>query len=229
MIRATALFALLIAGMAIAAPVRKPAPTQDWRRVARVTPADTVVIGNPAARVKLIEYLSFTCPHCAAFAKEATPILKDQMIRSGQVSLEYRPTLRDQLDLGAAIIARCAGPAKYAAAEEAIFARQDVWLPLGFNFLEREMPRFASEKPIERIRIAAQSIGLYDIAHDQGLTDPQIAACFANPKLVNAVLKVGDEAQKIIRATPSFFANGADTNVHDWAALEPLLRAQGVK
>ena len=40
-------------------------------------------MGNPDAEVTLIEYASFTCPHCAAFSKESAPTLKAQMIRSG--------------------------------------------------------------------------------------------------------------------------------------------------
>lgn len=234
-----ALLAILATGMAslaLAAPppvkraaqAAKPAPA-DWSKVARLTPAGSIVIGNPAAKVKIVEYLSFTCPHCAAFAKESAATLKGQMVKSGSTSLEFRPLTSNQLDLGAAIIARCVGPSRYAATVEAIFDRQQEWIPLGVNFVNRELRRFAAEKPIEQLRITAQSIGLNEIAKAQGLTDAQIKACFANPQIVNPVLKIGADASKIIQFTPTFYVGGRDTKVYDWPSLEPIIRAQGAK
>lgn len=210
------------------APAAKATPA-DWSKVARVTPTGTILIGNPAAKVKIVEYLSFTCPHCAAFAQESSAILKGEMVKSGSTSVEYRPLTSNQLDLAAAIVARCTGPTRYAATLEAIFARQNEWSPLGVNFVNKELRRFAAEKPLEQLRITAQSIGLNDIAKAQGLTDSQIRACFANPMIVNPVLKTGDAASKIIQFTPTFYVGGRDTKVYDWPALEPILRAQGAR
>ncbi|WP_066649980.1 thioredoxin domain-containing protein [Sphingomonas aquatica] len=228
------LLALALIGFAVAAPAapgkpqRKTTPA-DWSKVAALTPAGSVRIGNPAAKVKIVEYLSFTCPHCAAFARESAATLKGQMVKSGKASLEFRPLTSNQLDLTAAIIARCTGPARYAATVEAIFAHQDEWSPLGVNFVNRELRRFAAEKPLEQIRIMAQSIGLNDIAKAQGLSDAQIKACFADPQIVNPVLKIGAAGAKIIEYTPTFYVGGRDAKVYDWASLEPILRAQGAQ
>jgi len=228
------LIALVLVSLASAAsaapgkPQRAAAPA-DWSKVAALTPAGSVRIGNPAAKVKIVEYLSFTCPHCAAFARESAATLKGQMVKSGTASLEFRPLTSNQLDLTAAIIARCTGPTRYAATVEAIFARQDEWSPLGVNFVNRELRRFAAEKPLDQIRIMAQSIGLSDIARAQGLTDAQIKACFADPQIVNSVLKIGAAASRIIQFTPTFYVGGRDAKVYDWASLEPILRAQGAQ
>lgn len=228
------LLALALISWAVAAPAapgkpqRQAAPA-DWSKVAALTPAGSVRIGNPAAKVKVVEYLSFTCPHCAAFARESAATLKGQMVKSGSTSVEFRPLTGNQLDLAAAIIARCAGPARYAATIDAIFARQEEWSPLGVNFVNRELSRFAAEKPLDQIRIMAQSIGLNDIAKAQGLTDAQIKACFANPQIVNPVLQIGAGASKIIQFTPTFYVGGRDAKVYDWASLEPILRAQGAR
>lgn len=227
----------LTAATAVAAPpAKRPtaratarAAPGDWASVARVSPTGTIIVGNPAARVKIVEYLSFTCPHCATFARESSATLKGEMIRSGSTSLEYRPLTSNPLDLAAAIVARCAGPARYVAVADAILARQDDWVGLGFNFVNRELRRFADEKPIDQIRITAQSIGLFEIAKGQGLSEATITRCFADPQIVNPVLKTGEAASRIIRSTPSFYVAGRDSGVHDWPALEPFIRAQGAK
>ena len=80
------------------------APATDWSQVARPTAKGAYVFRNPAAPIKLVEYGSYTCSHCADFARESGPVLKDRMIRSGSVSLEYRHLIRDPADLGAAIL-----------------------------------------------------------------------------------------------------------------------------
>src|SRR3546814_5533810 len=66
-------------------------------------------VGNPQAKVKLVEYFSYTCSHCAEFAKEAGVPLKAQYIDKGSVLFEYRNLIRDPVDMTAAMLARCGG------------------------------------------------------------------------------------------------------------------------
>ena len=81
----------------------------DWTTHITQTPQGAYVIGNPNARVKLVEYVSYTCPHCAAFVNSATPVLKRQFVRSGSTSIEVRHYLLNRIDLAASLIARCGG------------------------------------------------------------------------------------------------------------------------
>lgn len=233
---AAAILLMIGAGTLAAAraPVRAPAPARaapaaDWAKAARLSPDGTVVIGNPAAPIRLTEYLSFSCPHCAEFARASEPVLIGQMVRSGKVRIEYRPLIADSVALGATIVAQCAAPARYAEAARAIFTRQDVWVPLAANFFNREARRFAAEKPIERVRIAAQSAGLYDIARETGLSDARLAACFADGRGVARLVANADQALKVAKVTPTFTIDGRDTGAHDWASLEPILRARGAR
>ncbi|MCB8828310.1 DsbA family protein, partial [Escherichia coli] len=46
------------------------APAADWTRHVTQTAKGAFVLGNPAAPIKLVEYGSYTCSHCAAFSKE---------------------------------------------------------------------------------------------------------------------------------------------------------------
>ena len=96
-----ALFAL--AAVPGSAPAQRgPArATHDWTSVAARTPEGGVRLGNPAAPIKLVEYFSTTCPHCAALARESRPAIMAQ-IRSGRLSLEYRNYVLNGYDLAAA-------------------------------------------------------------------------------------------------------------------------------
>ena len=89
-----------------------PPAGQKWVDTASDTALGGVVIGNPDAPVKLVEYASHTCPHCALFAAEATGPLRDKYIASGVVSYGIRNQIHDPVDLDVAMLARCNGPAR---------------------------------------------------------------------------------------------------------------------
>ena len=67
----------------------------DWTKMVTQTPEGGFLMGNPQADVKLIEYGSMTCPHCAEFAEKDAPALIDKYVKSGRVSFEYRNFVRD--------------------------------------------------------------------------------------------------------------------------------------
>src|SRR5438128_1991328 len=77
-----------------AAPLTQiPAPNHsDWTQIVARTADGGYLMGNPNAPVKLVEYGSITCPHCAHFSETSGP-LRDTYVRSGQVSYEFRPLL----------------------------------------------------------------------------------------------------------------------------------------
>jgi protein-disulfide isomerase len=82
-----------VAAQAAAAPKRSAAPAaRDWTRTVSATPEGGYRVGNPAAAVKLVEYGSLTCNHCATFAKEGMPPLLSRHVRTGRVSYEFRPS-----------------------------------------------------------------------------------------------------------------------------------------
>ncbi|MCC6863434.1 MAG: thioredoxin domain-containing protein, partial [Rhodobacteraceae bacterium] len=70
-------------------------------------------IGDPAAKVKIIEYASFTCPHCADAHKTIWKDLKKNYIDTGKVYFTYREVYFDRYGLWAAIMARCGGEMRY--------------------------------------------------------------------------------------------------------------------
>lgn len=208
------------------------APATDWSQVARPNAKGAYVFGNPAAPVKLIEYGSYTCSHCADFSNTSGPVLKGQMIRSGKVSLEYRHLIRDPADLGAAILARCAGPRGFGAAHAMIFATQEAWLAKVAAY-QQAHPAIDQQPLTTQARTYADASGLTAALtaamRTRGLTPAAIKACFANKAEIARITAMTSDAPIEVRSTPTFYLNGELQPPGGWDKLEPALRAKGVK
>lgn len=202
-------------------------PARDWRQVVSPTPAGGRLIGNPAARVKLIEYGSYTCPHCAEFAAESGPVLRDRMVRAGTLSLEYRHLIRDGIDLAAVILARCGGPKAFAATHDAIFASQGQWLQRGFEFQQSAGARIAMYPRLAQLRALADGAGLTALVQARGLGAAATDACFADSAAIDRLMTA--EIPAGVDSTPSFFVNGKLVPHVGWAGLLPVLQAAGAR
>ena len=66
-----------------------PAPSK-WLSTVSVTDKGAHVLGNPAAPNKVVEYLSYTCSHCANFELNEAPAFKAQSVATGIASYEVR-------------------------------------------------------------------------------------------------------------------------------------------
>jgi protein-disulfide isomerase len=90
-----------------------------------------MVIGSPDATVEIIEYASFTCPHCATFHQGAFKQLKEEYIDTGKVRFVYREVFFDRFGLWASLVARCGGPEKYFGITDLLYAGQEQWSRAG--------------------------------------------------------------------------------------------------
>lgn len=220
---------LLIAALAFAAPLAitaAPATTpRPWTNVASPIATGSYLIGNPRARVKLVEYVSYTCPHCAHFAAESGPALK-AMIRSGSVSVEIRNQVHDAMDLAATALARCAGPAAFPALHEAFYARQQQWYERGAAWSQGNAERISSWPQLAQMKALADGAGLVEIATAAGAPAAAIDACFATDAQVKRAIAVSESTGKV-PGTPAFEINGKLIEGVGWAQLEPRLRAAG--
>lgn len=66
-----------------------------------------IILGNPDAKVVVIEYSSLTCPHCAYYHQEVFPELKKKYIDTGKIAYVVREFISNKQDLDGAILARC--------------------------------------------------------------------------------------------------------------------------
>jgi protein-disulfide isomerase len=172
---------LLVAATALAAFGAGPAAAQ-------AAPGD-MTLGNPNAKVKVVEYASLSCSHCAAFNETVFPAFKAKYIDTGRVHYTFREFLTEPANIAAAgyLMARCAGPGKYFTVVDAVFRSQPRW---------NDAP---SVKPI-----------FVDIAKANGLSEAQFEACMGDKAAIAAlterVRKAVDDDK--IHATPTFVING---------------------
>lgn len=225
------LFALALPAFATAAPPKAAPPkatpgAQDWTKVASRTASGSYLQGNPNAKVKLVEYLSFTCPHCAVFEAEAAAPLAQRYIRTGLVSYEVRIALRDAFDLAASVLARCNGPQAFFAVKPALFAAQDGWLNKGAQWGATN-PKLDGLSEAQAGKAVAVGAGLDTFFAAHGLAPARIDACLANSAEQRGLSEAAQAIWKPgFAGTPAFEINGKmQEDVRDWATLEAKLKA----
>src|SRR3954449_9032344 len=126
--RAAAVAVAALLCLAPAAAVgAKAAPSRDWSRIVAATPEGGFKMGNPNAKVALVEYGSLACPHCRHFEETGYKPLVQGYVRTGQVSYEFRNFLLNAPDISVSLLAHCVGPAKFFPMSQAVFASQSEW------------------------------------------------------------------------------------------------------
>jgi protein-disulfide isomerase len=225
--------AALIGTVAIGAPTpKKPtaAPAaRDWARLVTATPEGGFRIGNPAAPLKLVEYASFTCSHCAQFAEEGFPALLRDHVRSGRLSFEFRNFVRDPYDMAAALVARCASPANFFPLTHRIFETREQWIAK-FLGLTPEQTKELNALPVpQRLARFARIGGFTALGSQAGVPAARAQQCLADKKSMDQLVAMRQVAigRHSLQGTPTFILNGRNTEVHDWASLQPLLKSPG--
>lgn len=218
------MLAALAAVPLIAATKPKAAP----RLSAKVseTGIGAYVAGNPDAKLRLVQYFSFTCGACGAFAAAADAPLKTGYIDRGLVAFEYRNLVRDPLDLTAALLARVGGPLAFPGHYRAIMAGQPQWLA-GATKLPREVQETWYEGSLsERAARIARDSGLAALMRARGVTAAQIDAGLTSEVAQAAVTATTNLARGAdrIHSTPGFLLQGKQLeHVHDWAGVKSRL------
>lgn len=166
--------------------------------------------GNPEAAVTLIEYSSFTCPHCARFNQTVYDQLRETYVDTGLVHFVKREVYFDAYGLWAGMLARCAGPERYFGIVEILFDEQQDW---------------ARAEDASQVADRLRRIGLR-----VGMTDDQVNACLSDREMATAMMAVYQQgvADYGIRSTPSFVINGetySNMSFEEFRAiLDPLVQ-----
>ena len=163
----------LAGGGAIAAPAAAP---------------DDMSMGNPKAKIEVIEYASLSCPHCAHFNEAVFPTLKAKYIDTGKVRYTLKEMLTEPATVAAAgfLLARCAGSDKYFKVVDEVFRSQPRW-------------QQGNIKPI-----------LEEIGAANGVDAAKFDACLKDQAAIDAVTARAQRAaeQDGVNSTPTLFING---------------------
>ncbi|ESQ92118.1 hypothetical protein ABAC460_04325 [Asticcacaulis sp. AC460] len=201
--------AVLLLPAVASTPQAKPNPA------VVVEASDDMTKGSETAPVTLIQYVSLTCSHCAAFNEEVMPQIEAKYVATGKVRYIQREYLTPPNDVAMAgiLLARCAGKDKYFEVVDTIMRSQSIMFFGGTT---------TNVRPV-----------LLRIAKDVGLSPEQFDACMVD---LTAQTRVYTNADKYIlehhvRSTPTFFINGVEfkRKTGDFAEFERAFAAAGVK
>ncbi len=169
-----------------------------------------MTLGNPDAPVTVVEYASFTCPHCASFHEGPFQELKKNFIDTGKINFVYREVYFDRYGLWASMIARCAGtPEAFFGMSELIYKKQSEWSRAGdANAIVGEL----------------RKVGLL-----AGLDADRMEACLQDDGKARTLVAWFQEnaTEDGIKSTPSFVINGQKYSNMSYAEMAELIEAAG--
>ena len=197
------------------------------------------ILGNPNAKVTVIEYASPTCPHCAAFSNTVLQSFQDEYVTTGKVKFILRPFARNTMDAAifmlaeaasqpAAVAAAAPGASSEASAAPVAAASPDVSAAAAASYENVLSAYFrtqgtwgVSDKPLDAVKAVAVQLGF---------SDDSFNAALKNQTYFDAVQKLRDQAVNDfgLEGTPTFYINGksmsGEKSLDELSAeIDPLL------
>ncbi len=220
--------ALALAGVSVIAQDKMPLrPSAKGNWGAAIAASDGGhLLGNPEAPLKLVEYMSYTCSHCAEFAQQGEGAIKLVYVPTGKVSFEIRHLLRDPVDLTATLLTHCGETRKFAANHAAIILRQDEWFAKARAATQAQRARWQFGTNASRRQAIASDLGFDDIMEKRGYRRADINRCLADETKAESLAETSmrDIETHGLQGTPSFLINGKLLDgVHAWAPLQKAL------
>ncbi|SEP64983.1 Protein-disulfide isomerase [Loktanella sp. DSM 29012] len=167
-----------------------------------------MVMGDADAPIEMIEYASFTCPHCANFHATVWPQLKADYIDTGKVRFIYREVYFDRPGLWASMMARCGGEMRFFGVTAEFYDKQRTWTASG-----------------DPATIAAD---LRTVAKTAGLTDEMLDACMQDAENAQNLVAWYEQnaAADNVRSTPSFIIDGEAYSNMSYDDMKAILDAK---
>ncbi|MFD0910571.1 DsbA family protein [Ruegeria arenilitoris] len=167
-----------------------------------------MVQGAEDAPVEIIEYASYTCPHCANFHQGPYKQLKKDYIDTGKVKFIYREVYFDRYGIWASMVARCGGPEKFFGITDLIYQGQSEWTRAG-----------GPAEIVEELR---------KIGRLAGLSNDQLEACLQDGTKAQTLVAwyQTNAEQDGIQATPSFVVNGKKVDNQSYDEFKALIEKE---
>jgi len=210
------------------ANVAPPAGTK-WSDKVVATPEGGVRMGNPDAPIKLVEYGSLSCPHCAKLAQEGFTKLTGDYVESGRMSYEFRSYVIHPQDVPLTLLARCIPVEQFFPMVEQIYANFDALSqPLEDKAVQDKANAALQGPPEDRMTGLADALNYTQFFAQRGLPLDKARACLTDGA---AAKTISDNTQKWfsqdINQTPTLFLNGTKLDVAEWGPLDKVLKDAG--
>jgi protein-disulfide isomerase len=206
---------------------------QKWEDVVAPTASGGMLMGNPQATIKLVEYGSLSCPHCARFAQEAMGPLKTEFVSSGRVSYEYRSFAIHPQDIPLTVLVRCAPKESFFPLIEQIYGNfEAMQKPLEDPAVQKAAEAASSLPPAQRYPALADALKYTDFFAARGVSVDQSHACLANVQTATEVAKNSKTyGEAGINQTPTLVLNGFQLppEQSEWPKIAEALRAAGAR
>lgn len=239
MIAATAALALAACGSgdSSGAPKGEPiakvaAPAgKAWTDVVSKTEVGGYKMGNPDAKLQLVEYGAITCPGCAQFSVQSTEGL-NELVNTGVVSMEFRPYLVHGIqDIPGFLLAQCSGPEAFFPLTEQLYADQQSWLSKISTVTEADQQAMQKMSPPEISTLLATRMGLVDFVKSRGVSEDQAKACLTDKAAIDGLIALTEKGTKDdgVTGTPFFMLNGAKLDASSWVQVKSKLVEAGAR
>ena len=202
---------------------------QSWVETAAVTPEGGYVIGNPEAPIKLVEYASHTCSHCATFSQEASGPM-EEYVASGRVSYEIRNQVHDAIDLTLAMLVRCGSAEGFHPLASQAWANFDQIISTAqANGPALQQAMQAQGEP--NYPAIAEAAGLLDFFAARGISRDQAVQCLSDQSVAEKIVENSNtQSEELgVTGTPTFFVNGNKIGGTNWASVEGALQQAGAR
>jgi protein-disulfide isomerase len=207
-----------------------PPPGGTWADVVNMSSADGFVMGNPNAKVKLVEIGSLFCPYCKKFEDEGSPLLVEKYVKPGNVSWEFRPyVIHGPIDLAANIVARCSGIKTFFPLTKALYKDQPILEAKIVAVPQDKIAQLQNLPPNQMFVTYANLLGLQDWAAARGVPQAKSNQCLADQKMIDREVQITSDVNSQypeFSGTPAFVLNGKMlAKTGDWQTLEPQIKA----
>lgn len=176
----------------------------NMEEVLKPGPLPELALGDPNAPVKIVEYLSMTCSHCANFHAKTFEPIKQKYVDTGKAYFVLREFPFDPAATAAFMLARCAPEGQQLSFISMFLKQQRAWAAPSDGDVRGAM--------LQNAKLA-------------GFTQESFEACLTNQQLAADVTAVRDRgAQEFgVNSTPTFLINGkaysGDMQVDEMSAL----------
>lgn len=212
------------AGEAVPPPMGKA-----WSEVVTRTKDGGYLMGNPAAKVQVVEFASLTCPHCRDFAEQSHTEV-EAMVNTGKMSFELRPYVRDPLDMTLFLLAGCNGPEAFYPLSRQLFGNQEAMFQQ-IQAVGDKVEALSKEPAEKRFTGMAELTGLIEFVKQRGLPEDRARQCLADTGQIDAAVKSVESANSKyeITGTPTVLINNAVVpDGAQWQMVKNQLKEAGL-